>query len=176
MIVVLVFCHPQVNWNQMVTSSPKWFRIYHRYNKQKLPSWWFQPIWKKYQSNWDHFPKFRDEHKTYLKPTPPVTVLKARRNVKLKLSGPNYFENVTIRSWRYHWNHWMFRHSQVAWNAETSKRYKPNKSCFQTSITRMLPLSILQLPRWLAQFPAFHKNERIILKNNYFIDYSSGPL
>ena len=32
-------------------------------------SWWFQPLWRKHQSNWESSPS-RDENKRYLKPPP----------------------------------------------------------------------------------------------------------
>ena len=163
-------------WNQMVTSSPKWFWIYHRYNKQKLPSWWFQPIWKNISQIRSFSPSFGMNIKQYLKPPPPSysnesqaesSSFGARIYFEMWQLGPEDITGITGR----------FGISQVEWNAETSKKVQAkqklfgnfkdqNGSPFNTPASKMTcTISSLSQQAWAND-----------LNKNYFIDYSSGPL
>ena len=48
---------------------PKIFSCIQTNTYFNKPSWWFQPIWKIWLSNWESSPN-RGEHKKYLKPPP----------------------------------------------------------------------------------------------------------
>ena len=67
-------------------------------HKHLKTSWWFQPLWKIFV-RLDHFPNFRGENKTYLKPPPIVYIFP----LQSKSAGYQLYQlDAKSRVWHWH--------------------------------------------------------------------------